>query len=109
MEKKEEALKKQKPQKAQPVDLADIGKLFARFFERYHSIVFFVTLAIGVGVCIIIIIDVLNVSSIIDVSEIPTVSHNFDEQTIRQLDQLKDRSSTGPFRLPSGRTNPFVE
>lgn len=91
----------------QSIDLKNVSKALTRFFERYHTIVFFLFLGIGLAVCMIMIVQIINLSSQTDMSGVTPIDQTFDEATVERLQEL-DRSDQQPH-TPSGRVNPFVE
>lgn len=91
----------------QSIDLKNIGKVFGGFFERYHTIMFFLLLGIGLAICMIMIVQIINLSSQTDMNNVTPINQNFDEATVKRLQEL-DTSNQNPS-IPSGRVNPFVE
>ncbi|HEY1085692.1 MAG TPA: hypothetical protein VGE34_03115 [Candidatus Saccharimonadales bacterium] len=70
--------------------------------------IFFLLVGAGLGVCMFIVISIVNLSGRTDLAG-ASVNQTFDEATLRRVDELKDNTSDSNINLPSGRTNPFVE
>lgn len=91
----------------QSIDLKNIGKGFSKFFERYHTIMFFLFLGIGLAICMIMVVQIINLSSQTDMTGVTPINQSFDEATVKRLQEL-DTSNQNPD-IPAGRVNPFVE
>ena len=93
--------------KQQSIDLKNISKALSGFFERYHTIIFFLFLGIGLAICMIMIVEIINLSSQTNMNEATPVNQDFDQSTIKRLEELD--SPNHETEQPTGRTNPFVE
>lgn len=92
------------------LSLASIRKQLARFFGRFHVIIFFITVASGLSVIILLLNNVIVTSSNSEGYTPNTNSASFDQATIDRVKQLKTRDeASGQLNLSNGRTNPFVE
>jgi hypothetical protein len=74
------------------------------FVKRYHTLLFFLLVSVGLFGSILLIMSVVSMSSNTASTSDQTVSGLFDEHTIQQIKQ--DSSVT---TQPSGRRSPFVE
>lgn len=93
----------------QSIDLTTLGKAVANFFRRFHAIIYFLGIGIGIVVCMISIIEIIDLSSKSDATS-ETVNASFDEKTIERVQQLESRDKNTPVSLPTDqRTNPFVD
>ena len=87
-------------------------KKVSEVIERYHiTIITLLVLGALIGV-------VANVNAILSQApdedyrtqaEQKSLRTNFDEATLKSINQLKQRQENGNFELPSGRNNPFTE
>lgn len=89
------------------INLKIIAESISRFFERFHTIIFFLLLGIGLIISLVILVTILNRSGVVNSSEATHINQQFDENTIERIKNLDDNS--GNVTLPNGRTNPFVE
>ena len=90
----------------------NLGSAFAELshvFARYNMIVYFVFVALALGFCMIIIINIVNLSRQTDDNSVQPIQQTFDQSTIKRLNELDPASHPTPFRMPTGRTNPFAE
>lgn len=93
----------------QSLDFAAIGTSLANFLKRFHAILYFVLVGIGIGICMITIISIINLSSQADATS-EAISSTFDQKTIDRIRQLESRDNTTPIDIPTNqRTNPFVD
>ncbi len=92
------------------ISLTAIKKGLARFIERFHVIIFVITVLGGLVVVILLLNNVILTSSDSAGYTPSGVSAEFDQSTINRIEQLKSRTETGSqLDLSQGRTNPFVE
>lgn len=91
------------------LNLQAIGTAIARFLQRFHTMLFFLTLGAAVAAALLMVILTLDTTnSSTQGTSGNVVNGSFDEKTIEALREQK-QSANQPFSLPSGRTNPFVE
>lgn len=95
--------------KISPKDQKSFSVTVSSFFAQYNLILYFILVSIALGVCMLTIINLVNLSSQTDDSSVTPISQNFDKTTIQRLDELDASAQHATFQLPSGRTNPFAE
>lgn len=81
-------------------------KPLARFFNRFHTIVFFLIVGIGMAVAILTLLSIIQFSSTSASSSTHSINDSFDAETIKRINEL---GSEPPPVTPGVRTNPFVE
>lgn len=86
------------------LDITVIGKVIATFIKRFHTIIFFLIVSIGLFIAIVMLVGIINLSSTTATSSAQTIDGSFDEETINRLKQ----SSSGQV-TPGTRRSPFVE
>lgn len=93
------------------LNVSGFTKKINGFFERYHSLAFFVVLGIGLMACILLTLQTVNSSGDTDNAAVNTPDSQFDEATISRLRELSDKSEKADFEqeLKRGRSNPFIE
>lgn len=89
--------------------LESIKKQTTRFLHRFHIVLFVVIVLGGVAMVIFMLNGIIIRSSESDGYVPNTSTANFDQTTIKRIDELKTRDQNNPNALPSGRTNPFIE
>ena len=89
------------------LSLDAIKTFFGRIFSRYHFLIFFLLIAVGLGTAVILLNMAIAKSDDADgyTSNVNTI--NFDDQTIERLRQLKSSDQTTDKIESNGRTNPF--
>lgn len=94
------------------ISLIAVKKSFLGFIQRYHMVLFAVTVLGGLAVVVLILNNIV-VSSSTSTDYTPAgTTFSFDEQksTIDRVNSLKSRDETAEqLDLSQGRTNPFVE
>ena len=94
----------------QNIELDAIGPALAKFFKRYHSILFFVVLGGGLAACMFIIVSIIGASSVVDNSLTTPVNTSFDQQTIDRISKLRSGDKSESLVIPNNvRTNPFED
>ena len=92
----------------QSLSLGMIGPAIAHFLQRYHMVLYSLTVVIGVSVAIFLLNGLIDLSNESEPGEVSTTI--FDKQTIDKLESFSSSDATSPgFNMPDGRTNPFVE
>ncbi len=89
---------------------AAIKKAFFSFLHRFHVILFVIVVLGGLAISVFTLNTIVVSSS--DTSQFTSqqTSSNFDQETIKRIEELKTRDQTGDtLDLSKGRTNPFVE
>lgn len=83
----------------------------AKFFRRYHLLIFTLSVLGGLIVCMLLINNII-IKSGDTTGHAPTApSAAFDEETMARIKALRSPTDTKPddLDLSKGRTNPFVE
>lgn len=83
----------------------------AKFFRRYHLLIFTVAVLGGLIVCMLLINSIITKSGD-TTGHAPTApSAAFDEETMERIKALRSANDARPddLDLNKGRTNPFVE
>ena len=88
------------------LDISLSFKPIVGFFGRFHTIIFFVIVSIGLAVAIIMLISIIQLSSTSASSASNPVGGSFDQATIDKINQL---GSNPKARSSSDRKSPFVE
>lgn len=92
------------------ISLTIIKKSLSHFIERFHVIIFVVVILGGLGVVVLLLNNVILTSGNTSDYTPETSNAEFDQATIKQIEQLRTRDETGDqLDLSKGRTNPFVE
>lgn len=86
------------------IQLGSFFKPLIHFVRRFHTILFFLLVSISLFIAILLIMDIISLSSQTSTSSNQTVSGSFDEETINRLQQ-----STAIPPKPAGRQSPFTE
>ncbi|HET6746871.1 MAG TPA: hypothetical protein VFH06_02065 [Candidatus Saccharimonadales bacterium] len=87
-----------------------IKKSFFVFMHRYHVILFVVVVLGGLAVSVFVLNTIVIRSSDTSDSTSGQTSGEFDQATIKRIEELKTRDQAGGgLDLSKGRTNPFVE
>ena len=91
------------------ISLAQFGHSIARFFHRYHVVLYSLTIVIGVSIAVFFLNNLISLSNTTDSNAAPKLLQ-FDATTIKQINKFttSDKSDAS-FSLPAGRVNPFVE
>lgn len=90
--------------------IAPIKKMIAHFLERFHVVIFVIIITSGLGAIILLLNNIILISS--ESGDYTSTSNDasFDQATIDRIKQLKTRDeASGQLDLSKGRTNPFVE
>lgn len=90
------------------IDLKALSKGLTGFLQRFHTIIFFVVLGAALATALSMVVLTLGDTGSPSDNGSDVVNGTFDEQTMQALREEQD-SINQPFKLPSGRTNPFVE
>lgn len=85
------------------IDFSAITVGIASFFRRFHTILFFLVVSIGLFAAITLLLGIISLSSTTATSSSQTVNGGFDEDTINRLKQ-----SSGEV-TPGARKSPFAE
>lgn len=89
---------------------AAIKTAFFRFMHRFHVVIFVIVVLGGVAGSVFVLNTIVIKSN--DTSNTPstTTSSDFNQETIKRIEELKTRDQSGAsLDLSKGRTNPFVE
>lgn len=87
------------------IDLRSIKQSIGDFFQRFHTIIFFLIVSGGLFIAILVLLQVISVSSSVAPGNQNELTSEFDEATINRLNGLGNRSQSQPGSRPS----PFVE
>lgn len=92
----------------QSPSLSQLGGAVAHFMQRFHLVIFTLTVVIGVSIAVFLLNSLIEASN-----RTEPAAHNMptlDQKTIDRINSFK-RASDGQdnFSLPPGRVNPFVE
>lgn len=87
------------------IDLHSIQESITTFFRRFHTILFFLLVSVGLFVAILTLLQIIEVSSSVGNNQQNTLSSDFDTETITRLNGLGNRSPSQPGNRPS----PFIE
>jgi hypothetical protein len=80
------------------------------FFERFHAVLFAITIGGGLALAVFLLMNILNSSSAPEGYAPPSTNASFDAQTIDKVEALRPLSTTPTEpALPSGRTDPFAQ
>lgn len=81
----------------------------ANFFDRYHAVLFVVTVFGGLAVAIYLLSTLVSgPSPLDDLTNTPSAESTFDSETIERVNQLQPLSdSPRSPEIPSGRIDPF--
>ena len=77
----------------------------ARFFHRFHTIMFFVVLSAGIAIAIIILLSIIELSNGVASTSNERISGTFDQATMSKVEALDSRNESEP----GSRESPFVE
>lgn len=89
------------------LSLDQIKRLLGLILNRFHLLIFCLTVIIGVSVAILMFSGLLSSSDEIDSAQ--TQNINFDEETIERIENFNTSTSEeDTFSLPPGRINPLV-
>ncbi len=89
---------------------AVVKKAFFTFLHRYHVILFVVVVLGGLAIGVFVLNTIVIRSSDTSDSTSGQTNADFDQATIKRIEELKTRDQAGSgLDLSKGRTNPFVE
>ncbi len=88
------------------ISISDLQNTIARFFQRYHYVVFFVFIVGGLSAAILILSSTV-LSDQSDGYQGQTSSTSFDQSTITKIEQLPTPGQETQRLEFSGRSNPF--
>jgi hypothetical protein len=92
------------------ISFTSIAKILTRFLERFHIVIFVITIMGGLAVIVLLLNNVIVTSGESGGYTSNSNNANFDQATINQIKQLKTRGEAdGQLDLSKGRTNPFTE
>ena len=92
------------------ISLNSLKKPISHFLNRYHVVIFVVTILGGLGAAIFLLYGTVALSSESNGYVSSAGSTTFDKQTIDRVNQLKSRDQNKTsIDFGKGRTNPFVE
>lgn len=78
---------------------------FASFIKRFHTILFFLIVSLGLGFAIFVLLNIINESSRGAASGTNMVNATFDTETIDRINKLGQETPSSAGKRP----NPFVE
>lgn len=85
-------------------------KAFFTFLHRYHVILFVVVVVGGLAISVFMLNTIVIRSSDPSDATVGQANGEFDQATIKRIEELKTRDQAGTgLDLSKGRTNPFVE
>lgn len=88
------------------VSVTELIKPLERFFRRFHTIIFFLIVSVGLFTAIVILLPITSLTSKESQTTGQTIDGSFDQATIDRL--RKGNSSTSTY-TPGPRKSPFVE
>jgi len=92
----------------QSPSLSQLGDVITHFVQRFHLVIFTLTVVIGVSVAVFLLNGLIEASNKTEPAThaMPTL----DQNTIDRINSFKKASDgQDSFSLPPGRINPFVE
>lgn len=95
--------------------LTSLGRKFGHFFVpiiKHHAILFILFALISIIAAVYISNDILSRPTDDDylmTAESSAINTNFDQTTINQINDLRQRQERPNIELPSGRINPFSD
>ena len=87
------------------INLDAIVAPVAKFFHRFHTILFFLIMSIGLFLAIVILLTIIEQSGQTGTPSSELISNSFDQSTIDKIESLESREASKPGDRPS----PFVE
>lgn len=93
------------------VSLDQLPKKFMKFANRYHLVIFVVTVIGGMIIVMFMLNNTIRSSTDGELINSPVSNSGFDQETIDKLESLKsfNTDTSQSLDFPSGRINPFVE
>jgi len=91
------------------ISFSKIKDALGRFIGRFHIVIFVVVALGGLAVIVFLLYNVILTANDSSGYTPNTNSANFDEATIKRIDQLRTRNEADSQLDLSGRANPFVE
>lgn len=93
------------------ISLDQLPKKFIKFANRYHLVIFVVTVIGGMIIVMFMLNNTIQSSTNGELINNQVTNTGFDQETIDKLESLKSFNSDALKGLdfPSGRINPFVE
>lgn len=86
------------------MSFSKITNVLGSFFQRFHTIIFFMIVSTGLFVAILMLLSVISLSSSTTSSYKQSINGSFDEATIQRIEQRSSGESAAGDRL-----SPFVE
>lgn len=86
-----------------------IKKQVIKLLHRFHVVLFVIIVLGGSAVVIFMLNGIIARSSESDGYTSNTNNANFDETTMKRIEELKTRDQNSTTGFPDGRINPFVE
>ena len=87
----------------------ELGGLIAKFFRRYHVMLYVLTVVIGVSAAVFLLNSLISQSNSTETTGTAT-NQAFDQATIKRIESFNTvNKNSDTFSLPPGRVNPFVE
>lgn len=87
------------------LNMHDLTHSIARFFRRFHTILFFLLVSSGLFIAILMLLAVIGVSSTSTKGDNEVIISEFNQSTIDRIKSLGNETPSQPI----GRKNPFVE
>ncbi len=87
------------------ITFATIKDSAAMFFHRYHIIIFFLVVSVGLLSALLVLVSIINLSATSAAGDTNQVTDSFDQDTIDRVRMLGGRSAS----QPGDRASPFVE
>lgn len=92
----------------QSFDLRAVKSAVAIFFNRYHTLLFFLVISAGIAACLLTVMSILSLSGKIDSAIATPTNQSFDEGTIKKVEALKSADNQSSYTI-QGRQSPFGE
>jgi hypothetical protein len=87
------------------IDIRAIQESITDFFRRFHTILFFLMISAGLFIAILILLNIIELSSKAATGNTDKILSDFDQTTIDRVNSLGGRSAS----QPGDRSSPFVE
>lgn len=88
------------------MDVTDITKPLATFVKRFHTLIFFLIVSVGLATAILALVTIVNTSGSTSSQPNNAISGSFDEDIIGKIGELGQGKLTQPGDT---RSSPFTE
>lgn len=89
--------------------ITEIGTLVRKFLQRFHVMIYTLTVLVGLAIAILLLSQVLGTASDTSAAPLTTTPRQFDKKTMQQIETLNRANEGKDIAFPRGRVNPFVE